>query len=469
MAIRLFNTLSLKKEEFIPLEDGKVGMYSCGPTVYNYAHIGNLRSFVFVDIFKRYMKYRGYQVKHVMNITDVDDKTIRDSKKEGKTLKDFTEFYTKEFFDDFRSLGIQMPDVIPHATGTIKEMVDLIKKLLDKGIAYKGSDGTVYYDIGKFKDYGKLSHTRIEGLKAGARVCHDEYSKENASDFALWKAWDDDDGEVFWDTELGKGRPGWHIECSAMSMKELGETFDIHTGGVDLIFPHHENEIAQSEAATGKQFVKYWVHCEHLIFDGKKMSKSEGNFYTLRDLLKKGLDPLAIRYTLLSTHYRQQLNFTLESVQASAKSLERINDFIELMRSISKNDGAESVREEAEKIVKAAKSGFAENMDDNLNISGALASIFEMVKGLNRLASEEKLGKAGAQKAIEAMEGFDSVLGILSRERKSLDSEVQELIDERDAARKGRDFAKADRIRDELKEKGIILEDTRHGVRWKRA
>ncbi len=467
MTLKLYNTLTRKKEEFKPLKKGKVSMYSCGPTVYNYAHIGNLRSFTFADILKRYLKYKGFKVTHVMNITDVDDKTIKNSRAQKETLRDFTDAYTIEFLDDFDTLKIKEPDIIPRATETIPEMVAIIKKLLDKGVAYKGDDGSVYYNITKFPGYGKLSHTKLEGLKSGVRVTHDEYDKENLSDFALWKAWDEDDGNVFWETELGKGRPGWHIECSAMSSKYLGNTFDIHTGGVDLIFPHHENEIAQSEAANGKDFVKYWSHCEHLIVDGRKMSKSLGNFYTLRDLLDKGMHPMAIRYDLLSTHYKQQLNFTLDSVKAAESSLERINNFISDMIELSLSNSGEKDPIVID-IIDEAKRTFEDAMDDDLNISGGLAAIFEFIRKINSM--EGPISSDDAEDVLETMEGFDTVLGVMNWiKEESIEKDLQELIDQREEARKAKDWATADRLRDELKEKGIILSDGKDGVKWKRA
>ena len=327
-SIRLFNTLTRKKETFIPIDEGEVRMYTCGPTVYDYAHIGNFRAFLFEDLLKRWLEYRGFKVTHVMNITDVDDKTIRGSQKQQIPLRQYTEYYTKAFFEDVAVLSIEPADYYPRATEHIPEMVALINRLMEKGYAYKGEDSSIYYAINKFKNYGKLSKIKVRELKAGARVKVDEYAKEEAMDFALWKAWTKEDGDVFWETELGKGRSGWHIECSAMSMKYLGETFDIHCGGVDNMFPHHENEIAQSEAATGKKFVNYWLHNEHLLVEGKRMAKRYGNFYTLRDLLKMGYDPKAIRYLLLSTQYRQQFNFTFEGLDAAKGAIERLRNLM---------------------------------------------------------------------------------------------------------------------------------------------
>src|SRR4030042_1328594 len=315
--LNLFNTLSRRKESFVPVEECRVGLYTCGPTVYNYAHIGNFRAFLCEDLLKRWLEHCGFKVTHVMNITDVDDKTIKGSQKQGIPLQQYTAHYTEAFFDDIKALNIELADFYPRATEQIPEMTALIKKLLEKGYAYRGEDGSVYFAINKFPDYGKLSHINIRELKVGARVRQDEYAKEEAQDFALWKAWSVEDGDVFWETEIGKGRPGWHVECSAMSMRYLGETFDVHCGGVDNIFPHHENEIAQSESATGKPFANYWLHNEHLLVEGKRMAKRFGNYYTLRDLLGKGYAPDAIRFLLLSTHYRQQFNFTFEGLEAA--------------------------------------------------------------------------------------------------------------------------------------------------------
>ena len=465
MSLNLYNTLTRKKEEFKEIKKGYVNMYSCGPTVYNFAHIGNFRANIFADLIRRYIKYKGYKLKHVMNITDIDDKTIRDSKKEGVTLKEFTQRYTKYFFDDLETLNIEKVEVYPRATDHIKEMVNLVKKLLEKGYAYKADDA-IYYNIKKFKEYGKLSHLKIDELKAGARVAQDEYDKEHVHDFALWKFWDENDGDVFWETELGKGRPGWHIECSAMSMKYLGETFDIHTGGVDLIFPHHENEIAQSEAATGKQFVNYWLHNEHLLVNNKKMSKSLGNFYTLRDLLEKGYSPRSIRYVLLATHYRQKLNFTFESLKAAENSIKRIDEFMVKLKEIK----TEKNNKEIYVLIEKAKSDFEDAMDDDLNVSIALSVVFDFVKKINTFIMNENISKKDAEKAIKLMHDFDSVFGILKKQEKGeISKEIEQLIEKRQEARKNNDYELADKIRDQLKEKGIILKDTKDGVRWEKA
>jgi len=462
MALKFFNTLSREKEEFKPIKEGKVGMYTCGPTVYNYVHIGNLRAYVWEDLLRRYLKHKGYDVLQVMNFTDVDDKTIKGSKAEKIPLQQFTAKYKKAFMDDLNTLNIEHAEQYPEATEHIPEMIALIKKLLEKGYAYRGKDNCIYYDIAKFKDYGKLSHFDISELKAGARVKQDEYEKETAADFALWKAWDENDGDVFWeDEELGKGRPGWHIECSAMAMKYLGETFDIHTGGVDNMFPHHENEIAQSEAATGKQFVKYWMHCEHLIVNGKKMSKSLGNFYTLRDLMSQNKSPRAIRFALLSTHYRLQLNFTFDQLGAADSTIERLDNF---MLKLTTAKGTEDNKKEVEGLIKTAIEKFELSLDDDLNISPALGAIFELIAAANKL----DLSPEDAKLLIEGMHRLDTVLGILDTEDIVLEDEIQELIDEREAARKRKDWARSDEIRDKLNNAGIVLEDTPQGVRWKK-
>jgi len=457
MPLNLYNTLTRKKDTFKPIKEGQVRLYSCGPTVYDFAHIGNFRAYICSDILKRYLEYEGFRVKHVMNITDVDDKTIRDSQKEGIPLKKFTERYTTSFFDDIKMLNIEPADIFPKATEHIDEMVTLIKNLIKKSIAYKSADGSYYYDISKFKDYGKLAHTKIKSLKSGARISQDEYEKEQAQDFALWKAWDEKDGDVFWETELGKGRPGWHIECSAMSIKYLGNHFDIHTGGVDLIFPHHSNEIAQSQESSGEKFVNYWFHNEYILVDGKKMSKSLGNFYTLRDLLAKGYKPMAIRYLLLSTHYRQQLNFTLEGINAASNSLERLNNFIFNLNSITSTGDNEKVG----LLVEQAKLKFEKKMDDDLNISEALAVIFNLTNEINKLI----ISRSDAKKVIDMMRQFDKVIGVLEfKKQETPPAEIQNLVDLREQARKDKNYSLADKIRGELKEKGYLIEDTKGGV-----
>jgi cysteinyl-tRNA synthetase len=462
--IRIFNTLTRQKEPFKPIEPGKVRMYTCGPTVYDYAHIGNFRAFLFEDLLKRWLQFRGFQVTHVMNLTDVDDKTIKGSQKQGKPLKEYTDFYANAFFEDTKTLNIAPATVYPRATDHIAEMVKLIKTLLQKNIAYRSEDGSIYFAISKFPEYGKLSHIRVAELQAGARVKQDEYAKEEAQDFALWKAWAPEDGEVFWETELGKGRPGWHIECSAMSMKYLGETFDIHCGGVDNIFPHHENEIAQSEAATGKPFVHYWMHNEHLQVEGKKMAKRLGNYYTLRDLLQKKLDPSAIRYLLLSTHYRQQFNFTFEGLEAAKGAIERLAN---LQRRLQDANGKES-GEKIGHFVDHVQASFGEAIDDDLNISIALAALFDFVREVNNLLDANEISKTEAEKISSVIADFDKVLGVIPKtQAQTLPKEAEELIRKREEARKARDWKTADEIRKQLKALGVTIEDTAQGVRWK--
>ncbi len=465
MALRVFNTLSRSKEEFTPINSREVTVYTCGPTVYNYAHVGNLRAMLFYDFVTRYFRYKGFNVRHVMNITDVDDKTIRDSQKEGKSLKEFTEFYTKAFLDDLRALNIEIPKIMPKATEEISGMVELVKILLRRGFAYKAESGDIYFKISKFPDYGKLARIDPESLKSNAdgRLNNaDEYGKEDVRDFALWKAWDESDGDVFWETEIGKGRPGWHIECSVMSSKYLGQPFDLHMGGVDLIFPHHTNEIAQSEAAYGKKFCNYWMHNEHLIVNGEKMSKSLGNFYTLKDLLDKGYDPKSIRYELISTHYRAKLDFREDNLKNDLAILQRFYDFLDKLDEVK----GENDHTEIERIIIAAKKGFEDAMDDDLNISEGLASIFGFMNSVNKVM--DKLSRKDAAKVKETMLRFDSVLGVMEHERLELSEEIEWMIMQREEARKKKDFREADRIRDELKAKGIILEDTPEGIRWKK-
>ncbi|MEA2030889.1 MAG: cysteine--tRNA ligase [candidate division Zixibacteria bacterium] len=465
MALRFKNSFTRVKEEFRSIDKGKVRMYTCGPTVYNFAHIGNFRTYIFEDLLRRYLKYKGYDVTQVMNLTDIDDKTIRDSQKEGVSLKEFTDRYVKAFFEDIDSLGIERAEHYPPATEHIPEMVILIKKLVENGFAYE-VDGNYYFRISSFKNYGKLAHVDMDGLKPGARIATDEYEKDSVSDFALWKGWDEADGDVYWETELGKGRPGWHIECSAMSMKYLGETFDIHTGGVDNMFPHHENEIAQSEGATGKKFVNYWMHSEYLIVEGQKMSKSLGNYYTLRDLMEKGYSGVAVRYLLMSTYYRQQLNFTLTGLDAARKSLERYLDFIS---NLTDYVGGTSSEGEAEQVIKKVKSGFEDALDDDLNISGAMGVVFDFIRDINRLKAENRLSIEERDQALETIRNIDTVLNFTYNEANlDIDEGIDSLIVQRTEARKNKDFALADKIRDDLAAKGIILEDTAQGVKWKR-
>jgi len=462
--ICLFNTLTRKKETFNPIELGKAKMYTCGPTVYDYAHIGNFRAFLFEDLLKCWLEFRGFKVTQVMNLTDIDDKTITGSQKQGVPLRQFTDFYVKAFFEDIKTLNIQPADVYPKATDHIPEMVTLIKTLMAKGYAYHGEDGSIYYAISKFADYGKLSKIKVDELKAGARVSQDEYAKEEAQDFALWKAWTPEDGNVFWETELGKGRPGWHIECSAMSMKYLGETFDIHCGGVDNMFPHHENEIAQSEAATGKKFVNYWLHNEHLLVEGKKMAKRLGNFYTLRDLLAKGYDPIAIRYLLLSTHYRQQFNFTFEGLDSAKGAVDRLRN---LVRRLHETEGKSS-KGKIEQLTDKLEACFGGSMDDDLNVSTALASLFDFVREVNNLLDANAVSKEEASEVGGLLMQLDSVLGVIGKVEveEALPQDIDALVKKREEARKAKNWKEADAIRQQLKAMGIVVEDTAQGVRW---
>ncbi len=464
-SIRFFNTLTRRKEKFTPIEPGKVRMYTCGPTVYDYAHIGNFRAFLFEDLLKRWLEHRGYTVTHVMNVTDVDDKTIRGSQKQQIPLKQYAEHYTKAFFEDITALNIKPAAHYPKATDHITEMTTLIKTLIQKGYAYKAPDNSIYYAIKKFKNYGKLSKVKPQALKTRTRVKTDEYDKEEAQDFALWKAWTQEDGNVFWETPLGKGRPGWHIECSAMSIRYLGETFDIHCGGVDNMFPHHENEIAQSEAATGKKFVNYWLHNEHLLVEGKKMAKKFGNFYTLRDLLSKGYDPIAIRFLLLSTHYRAQFNFTFEGLDAAHAAVERLRNFVRRLQNADGKGSGERVAE----LMHDAQTSFIEAMDDDLNVSVALGALFDFVREANALVDAGIISKREAEKVNALMQGFDEVLGVIGKFKtgETLPKEAEELIEKREEARKAQDWTHADALRLRLKEMGVVVEDTPHGVRWR--
>ena len=463
--IQFFNTLTRKKEIFKPLENGKVKIYTCGPTVYDYAHIGNFRAFLFEDLLKRWLVNRGFKVTHVMNLTDIDDKTIKGSQKQQIPLRQFTDFYVKAFFEDIKILNIEPADFYPRATDLIPEMVALIKILMDKDFAYRGEDGSIYFSISKFKDYGKLSKIKTSELKVGVRVSQDEYAKEEAQDFALWKAWTPEDGDVFWETELGKGRPGWHIECSAMSMKYLGETFDIHCGGVDNMFPHHENEIAQSEAATGKKFVDYWLHNEHLLVEDKKMAKRLGNFYTLRDLLAKSYDPIVIRYLLMSTHYRQQFNFTFEGLESSKGAVDRLRNLVRRLHDV---DGDLDSKGKVAVLTEKLEACFGGSMDNDLDIGTALASLFDFVREINNLLDSNMISKAESAQVGGLMMLIDEVLGVIGKVEveEALSADIDELIKKRESARKAKKWKEADEIRTQLKAMGIMLEDTSQGVRW---
>ena len=464
--LKFQNTLSGKIEEFQPINQGEVRFYYCGPTVWDYGHVGNFRSAVAADIVRRYLEFKGYKVTHVMNITDVEDRIIAKSQEAGLSIDDYTAKYIEALWEDADALGCKRPDIVPRATRHIPEMVDLIEKLLDNDHAYK-SEGSIYYRISSFPEYGKLSKINFAGNIVGGseRVDTDKYEKEDARDFALWKE-PANEKEPTWDSALGRGRPGWHIECSAMSMKYLGETFDIHAGGIDLVFPHHKNEIAQSEGATGKQFVNYWLHFEHLKVEGETMSKSKGNYYTLRDLTAKGHSARGIRYFLLSVPYSKQLNLTFDALRGAEKTVESLRDFHARLTEARTEPGLNADLHEA---TERALREFEEGMDDNLNTSVALAAIHDLTRDVNTALARKKLGAENKRELLDLFSRFDLVLNIFGEDpAEILDNEIQKLIDERQEARRRRDFGRADELREVLVERGIILEDTKDGVRWKR-
>lgn len=474
--IRLYNTLTNHPEPLSTVHPGEVRIYTCGPTVYASAHIGNFRTFVFQDILRRFLGAQGYRVIQVMNVTDVDDRIIHSAAAAGIGIREYTEKYIQAFLEDIDALRIESPEELVRATDHIDDMVALIEKLQQKGLTYN-SDGSIYFRISKFPEYGKLSKIDPSGIQPGARVDVDQYDKENARDFALWKA--PKPGEHFWETRIGPGRPGWHIECSAMSMKYLGETLDIHTGGVDLAFPHHENEIAQSEAATGKPFVRMWLHAEHLIIDGQKMSKSLGNIYTLRDLFAKGHKPSTIRFLLLSVPYRRQLNFTEDGLTQARNSVERLRNFVARLKAEQFPSGSNP---EMQKLIETAENDFDAGLANDINTAVALASVFDFVRDANTAMDRGAFLQQDAPRAVAAMEKFDAVLALLadtddeilaklglSREKERMPAEeVEALIAERNAAKKSRNFQRADEIRQKLADSGILLEDRKDGtVRWK--
>lgn len=493
MPLRLYNTLSAKVEEFRPLQDNEVKMYACGPTVYDYGHIGNFRTFVAVDILHRFLAQSGYQVRHVMNITDVDDKIIRNSAKAGVSVRQYTEKYEKAFLEDAAALGIVQP-ILVRATDHIKEMAEFIAALEEKGYAYRTEDGSYYFKIARFPQYGKLSKKDFAGMEDGARVDVDEYDKDNARDFALWKS--PKPGEASWDTVIGPGRPGWHIECSVMSMEELGETFDLHAGGEDLIFPHHENEIAQSESLTGKTFAHFWFHARFLLVEGEKMSKSLGNFFTLRDLVLKGHKPSTIRFLLTSVPYRNQLNFTFDGLKQAASGVEKLRNFRLRLMSGSFPEGANPqsklLAEETEQRMKSA-------LDDDLNTAQAHAAMFDMVRKANAAMDSGDVRKNDVPLLLGALAKFEEIFGVLEdRDAENMrrivgwaksegrenqispelaeavhsaqlaDSEITTKLAEMDQARKARNFQLSDAIRAELTAQGILIEQTKDGVRWRR-
>lgn len=458
--IKFHNTLTGKLEEFRPLKANEVMLYTCGPTVYHYAHIGNFRTFVFEDLLRRFLGCKEFKVRHVMNVTDVDDKTIAGAAREKKTLREYTAFYTQAFLDDMKTLNMLIPTLQPHATAEIPAMIELIQKLVTKGIAYKAEDGSVYYSVAGFPQYGKLSGKKIEGNIAGARVDMDEYEKEEGADFVLWKA--AKEGEPSWDSPWGKGRPGWHIECSAMSMKYLGETMDIHAGGEDLVFPHHENEIAQSEAVTGKEFVRYWLHAKHLLVNGEKMSKSKGNFFTLRDLLEKGYDPMAIRYALLSVHYQASLNFTFEGLKEAREVLEKLDNCYFQCLGLA-GDAAEASTSTLAKQLSGTFDKILEALAQNLNISAALAAFLEAVTDVNsRIAS--KKATAGELKAVlNFLRRTDQIFGFDVTACDQIPDGVKKVLAEYTDARKEKDFNKSDALRKEIADQGWLVKDGRPG------
>jgi cysteinyl-tRNA synthetase len=494
MALELFNTLSGKVEEFHPLEDNLVRMYACGPTVYDYGHIGNFRTFIVVDTLRRFLKQSGFKLKHVMNVTDVDDKIIRNAARDGVTVQEYTKKYREAFLEDADALSIQHPELIVNATDHIQEMAHFIAVLVEKGYAYRTDDGSYYFRIAKFPEYGKLSKKDFAGMTDGARVDVDEYDKDNARDFALWKA--PKPGEAMWETEIGPGRPGWHIECSTMSMKYLGETFDIHLGGEDLIFPHHENEIAQSEAETGKQFVKVWVHSRFLLVEGEKMAKSAGNFFTVRDLILMGHKPSSIRFLLMSVPYTKQLNFTFDGLTQAANSVERLrNSKLRLETSQFPEGSSDAIST----IAKKTSAEMTAALNDNLNTARALGAIFDMVRDVNAIADLGEVLKDDVPPLLSALEQFEEIFAVLKDDDAAKvrgtvewakaegledkispataelakaatlsDEEIEKLVAEHSQARKARDFARSDAIRAQLAENGVILENTKDGVRWKR-
>jgi cysteinyl-tRNA synthetase len=489
MALRVFNTLSGRVEELKTLEPERIRMYSCGPTVYDYGHIGNFRTFVFIDLFRRFLRQSGYRLNHVMNITDVDDKIIRNSLAKGIGVREYAARYEQAFFEDMQILSLEKPEHIARATEHIPEMVSLIERLAKKDFAYKTEDGSYYFRIANFPAYGKLSKKDMTGISDGARVDVDEYEKDNVRDFALWKS--PKPGEAKWDSEIGPGRPGWHIECSAMAMEYLGDTLDVHLGGEDLIFPHHENEIAQSEAATGKTFSRYWMHVRFLLVEGQKMSKSLGNFYTPRDLMLKGHKASSIRFLLSSVPYQKQLNFTFDGLTQAASSVERLRNF-----KLRLNTGhfEEGTNPEMGSLAAGTRAKMRESLEDDMNTAQALAAIFDMVREANAAADAGKLFRDDIPHLRLALSQFDEVFAVLEDDDAAkvkqvqewaraegkvdesavtapstlADSEIEALIERRQQARTSRDFAQADAIRKQLADAGIILEDTKDGLRWKR-
>jgi cysteinyl-tRNA synthetase len=465
--MQLYNSMTRGKEALAPLEPGHVKMYTCGPTVYNFAHIGNFRAYTFEDILRRALIYSGCRVTQVMNLTDVDDKTIRGSLAAGVPLKTFTAPFIQAFFADLKTLNIQPAEVYPAATDHVPEMLALVEKLFARGLAYRSEDGSVYFSVGKLPGYGKLAHLDRENLRAGARVAQDEYEKESYGDFALWKAWDANDGDVAWDSPWGRGRPGWHLECSAMAMNYLGETFDLHTGGIDNLFPHHENEIAQAEGATGKPFVNLWLHCAHLRVNGEKMSKSLGNFFTLRELVAKGWSGREIRYVLINGHYRQPLNFTFDALDAARASLARIDECVDALTALAGPVAAGELPAWAA----AARQAFEDAIGDDLNVPEAFAALFALVRESNSAMHQRALKPEAAAAALATFDALDAVFGLIRFGRATeggMPAEIEALVLARAAARAGKDWAGADRLRDELAAKGWEVRDSKEGQKVKK-
>jgi cysteinyl-tRNA synthetase len=462
--IRLTDTLTGSTRPLEPLEPGHVRMYSCGLTVYGPGHIGNFRSFLFADLLVRYLRYRGLRVTWVMNVTDIDDKIIRGAAAAGTDTIELAERWLARFLEDAAALRMTTPDVLPRATAHIESMVELIETLLEKGHAYRTDEGSIFFRIASWPAYGRLARLDPENLRVGERVEADEYAKDDVRDFALWKG--PKPGEPSWDTRIGPGRPGWHIECSAMSMQHLGPSFDIHTGGVDLIFPHHEDEIAQSEAATGQPFVQTWLHCAHLQMGGAKMAKSTGNVVRVSDLLDAGVSPRALRYALVSVHYRQASSYTDESLAAAAAAVERLDALLAALGAY-REDGSDDPT--LDDLLEGARSAFEAALDDDLNVSAALAALFDLVREINRRIDNRSLSTADAGRVVEFLRRLDEVLGLLPDDVEELEPELASLLDRRAAARAARDWGASDRLRDELAGHGIAVEDTRDGQRWRRA
>ncbi|MDD2459971.1 MAG: cysteine--tRNA ligase [Kiritimatiellia bacterium] len=469
MTMQVYNSLSRSKEELRTIEPGHVKLYTCGPTVYNFAHIGNFRAYTFEDVLRRALLFDGFRVTQVMNLTDVDDKTIRGSLAAGVPLKSFTRPYIQAFFDDLKTLNIQPAEHYPAATDHIPEMIALVAKLFERGLAYTSEDGSVYFSVGKLPGYGKLAHLDRENLRAGARVAQDEYEKESYGDFALWKGWDASDGEVVWESPWGRGRPGWHLECSAMAMRYLGETFDLHTGGIDNLFPHHENEIAQAEGATGKPFVTYWMHCAHLRVNGEKMSKSLGNFFTLRDLVDKGWSGREIRTVLINGHYRQALNFTFDALDAARAALARVDECVD---ALGERAAGAAPAEGVPVWAAEARDAFAAAVHDDLNMPEAFAALFALVRGSNSALHAGALAASDAAALLALVDRMDSVLGVIRFGRAdraaAVPAEITALAEARAAARAAKDWAGADRLRDELAAKGWEVRDSKEGQKLKK-